>query len=125
MNSNDTTRPDLQIILDELQKIYNGCKEDNWDGNDAYSINKKTLKCATDLIVSLPLDVKAPYIIAETNGDFTFEWSIDNKNFISVSIGDDNVVFYNALIKSISFNGTLKFTGLWPISVIDIIKSLE
>jgi hypothetical protein len=121
---NDITRSDLPIILAELQKNYDSCKEDGWDGLDAYSISEKTFKCATDLVINLPLGIKAPDIIPETDGDITFEWSTDNKNFISVSVGDDNVIFYNALIKSIAFNGTLKFTGLWPVSVIDIIKSL-
>lgn len=123
-NSIDGLRLDLQAILDALQVVCDNCKEDGWDGYDAYCISSKTFKNASDLVRALPVGIPAPEFTPDPYGDVVFGWRLDDKNNISVRIGYDSMLYYDALIRSTAFSGGLKLSGKWPVSVIDIVKSL-
>jgi hypothetical protein len=120
--NNEQLRPDFQAISDRLQEVYD--KEDNWDGCDAYAVSLKTFKNASVLVTSLPLDLPVPSIGSDSDGSVIFKWSVNEKNQISMGVSYDDRLFYSAFVSGIAFNGGLRFSGVWPVSVIDIVKSL-
>ena len=92
--------PDLtdKNISRELEKIFEECSSENWDGDRAKPISKEVLRNAIIFLESLPSDVEPPQIAAEPDGAICFEWYRSPEKVISVSINPGGQLYYAALV---------------------------
>jgi hypothetical protein len=116
---------DVQTMLEQLNQVYQGCSEKNWDGYDALPISEKAYFEATKLIMLLPAHIYKPEIIPEPTGEIALEWYL-GKNFIFViSVSGNNLITYAGLFGSTSkTHGTEFFGTKLPKTIIENIQRL-
>jgi hypothetical protein len=109
---------------DELREVAQECGVPGWDGQDAGPITTATFFQAMLLLQSLPLDVTAPSIGAEPDGQLTFEWYQSPSRVLSVSISSEGLLHYAALLGPRRAYGVEPFLGSIPQTIIDLIRQM-
>ncbi len=79
-----------RVTNDELCDVYLECKNPNWDGYNAIPVSIEICKAALKFTQALPIDIPAPEVSAEADGEISFEWYQGTKKIFSVSIGANN-----------------------------------
>jgi hypothetical protein len=114
----------LSRPYDELYEVAQECGVDGWDGYDAKPVSTATFLQAILFLKSLPLDVTAPSVGAEPDGDLTFEWYGSPSRTLSVSIGPDSVLHYAAVLGPRKAYGVEPFLGALPQVIVDLIRQI-
>ena len=84
-------------IFWELEKTFEECSSDGWDGERAKPISKEVLRNAIIFLESFRPEVEPPQIAAEPDGAISFEWYRSPEKVISVSINPGGQFYYAAL----------------------------
>ena len=108
--------------LDELLDVWQDCETENWDGQGALAVARGTYLNGCAFIDSLPIGSPLPAAGAEPDGHLTFEWHVNPRKTLSVSIGPDRMLYYSALIGSDDPRGSSPFYGETPESIISLIR---
>ncbi len=85
-------------IFGELEKIFEECSSEGWDGERARTISKEVLQNARTFLESFPPDIELPQIAAEPDGAISFEWYRSPEEVISVSVNSEGEIYYAAII---------------------------
>jgi hypothetical protein len=93
-------------VFEELLKIFEECREPNWDGYGAHAVHEETYHLARQFLGALSLSVPVPSIGAEPDGHITAEWYRSPQRTLSVSVGPDGDLHYAALLGSERICGT-------------------
>jgi len=108
--------------LDELYRVFDECRETNWDGFGAAPVSERTFELASDFLRSLPLGTTAPSLGAEPDGHLTLEWYRSPRRILSVSISPEGDLHYAALIGAGKSYGTEPFYGEVPEVIVNLIR---
>ena len=81
----------------ELEKIFEECSSENWDGDRAKPVSKETLRNARTFLESLPSGTEPPQTGAEPDGAISFEWYSSPEKVVSVSINSGGQLHYAAI----------------------------
>ncbi|QVL32225.1 hypothetical protein KIH39_25885 [Telmatocola sphagniphila] len=111
-------------VLDELWKVWDGCKQPNWDGFGAVPVTESSFVLAYELICSLPLAFPRPSIGAEPDGHLTMEWYKSPQRVVSVSVDPTGLLHYAGLFGSNKHYGSMPFFGTVPAYLIKLIRDL-
>jgi len=77
-----------------LVNIAENCSKQDWDGYGAVPIpNEVYLKVLT-LISNFPMGIPAPELVPENDGAITFEWHVNPKQELSLSVNPNNLGYY-------------------------------
>ena len=85
-------------ISRELEKIFEECSSDGWDGERAKPVSKEVLRNALIFFESLPPSVELPQIAAEPDGAVSLEWYRSPEKVVSVSVNPGGRLYYAAAI---------------------------
>lgn len=85
-------------ISRELEKIFEECSSDGWDGERAKPVSKEVLQNALIFFESLPPSVELPQIAAEPDGAVSLEWYRSPEKVVSVSVNPGGRLYYAAAI---------------------------
>ncbi len=81
-----------------LEKIFEECSADAWDGERAKPVSKEVLRNARTFLESLPPGVEPPQTGAEPDGAISLEWYRFPEKVVSVSINPGGRLYYAALV---------------------------
>jgi hypothetical protein len=98
-------------MFEELLKIFEECREPNWDGYRAQAVREETYHLAHQFLAALPLGTPVPSVDTEPDGNLTFEWYRSPRRTLSVSVSPAGDLHYAALIRSAKAYGTEPFFG--------------
>ena len=82
----------------ELQKTFEECSLEGWDGERAKPITKEVLLHAKIFLWSFPLGIESPEIGAEPDGAISLEWYRSPSRVISISINPRGRLYFAAII---------------------------
>lgn len=114
-------------IINELDKIFNSCSKDNWDGYGANAISVNTYLEARNIINMLNatfLNLPMPEITPEPDGDIAFEWSHDYGRTFVFSIDDNQTLTYAGIFGASNTHGIELLGDFIPAPIIYYIKRL-
>jgi hypothetical protein len=89
-------------------------------GAEGAEIREDVLWDAFRLMSALPDDISAPDVVIEEDGEIAFDWQLDPRHVLSVSIGAQGVIGYSALLGTESKYGVEHFEGKVP----EVVRSL-
>ena len=111
-----------QASIDELVKVFAGCRSANWDGYNAAPVTEQTFQLAHQLLDALPLGTHAPSVGAEPDGHITLEWHRSPRHTLSVSVSPESELHYAAFLGSSKVYGTEPFFGEVPQQIMALIQ---
>jgi|SRR5215472_1021924 len=112
-------------MFEELLKIFEECREPNWDGYGAQAVCEETYDLAHQFLAALSLSTPAPSISAEPDRHITVEWYRSPQRTLSVIISPDGELHYAALLGVERICGTEMFRGRMPEVLRDLIARFE
>ena len=92
-------------ISRELEKIFEECSSDGWDGERAKPVSKEVLRHAAAFLESFPSGIELPDIGAEPDGSVSLEWYRSAERVISVSVNPGGEIFYAAIVDGRKIHG--------------------
>jgi len=108
--------------LNELYRIFEECRQTNWDGYGAAPVSVRTFRSAYEFLEALPLGTLAPSIGAEPDGHITLEWYGSPRRTLSISVSPEGELHYAALLGASKAYGTEVCFGEVPKEIIDLIR---
>ena len=112
-------------LFDDLEELADECGEADWDGYGAAAISREAINGADGFLRSLPAIAHRPTLGAEPDGQVTFEWHTSPKRTLSVSVGQDGMLHYSALIGSSRYFGTEPFLGDCPNVILQLVQRVR
>ena len=98
-------------IFQELEKIFEECSSENWDGYRAKPLSKEVLRNTRTFLESLPSDTELPQIAEEPDGAISFEWYRSPEKVISLSINLNGQLHYAAIVGGRQMHGKDLFSS--------------
>lgn len=104
----------IQELLSNLNKVFQECKNPNWNDDGAEPISDATFNNALSLLTVLPVDLPIPEILGDNDGYIEFEWYNLGKSF-SLYVTDSNLILFAAYYgKDDRLSGRFIFEGIFP-----------
>ena len=94
-----------------LEKIFEECSADAWDGERAKPVSKEVLRNARTFLEFLPPGVEPPQTGAEPDGAISFEWYRSPEKVISLSINLSRQLHYAAIVGGRQMHGKDLFSS--------------
>jgi hypothetical protein len=114
-----------QSAYEDLINVWEECKTDNWDGYNAFPVQKQTFKNTYSFIESLPLGYNLPSVGVEPDGHLTLEWYRHPRWTISISISPEGILYYAALFGNSDVRGSENFSGEISKNLFDLIQRVN
>jgi hypothetical protein len=108
--------------FEELQGVFEDCQNENWDGFQARPVTEETYDMAERFIEAIPLGIPGPSVGAEPDGQITLEWYRSPHQILSVSVSQDSLLHYAALLGTKKAYGTEPFVGDVPERILNLIS---
>ena len=104
----ESIRKKDQILMDRLDKVFEECSSQNWNGEDAPAISQDAYIEALRFIKNLPtyVDFPLPEIVPDNDGEISFEWYKDTRDVFVVSISGKNRIAYAGIFGTNDIHGT-------------------
>lgn len=113
--ANDTSQGLERLeALRRLVEAFREASGANWDGYSAAAVQPFTLHWAKELLQSLPEHVPIPEVMANPDGDLSFEWYRDPHHNLVVAVDERGILHYAGLFGVKSTYGTDHFAGDVP-----------
>ena len=109
------------VLRDDLAEAWAECQEPNWDGYNAIPVSQDALRNMYTFLEALPLGFPRPTIGADPHGHLSVEWYRTPRRLLSVSVTDDALLHYAALVGSSKTCGTETFFGDMPESILRLV----
>jgi len=110
------------VLRDELAETWAECKQPNWDGHNALGVSQDALRNMYTFLEALPLGFPRPTIGADPHGYLSVEWYRSPRRVLSVSVSDDDLLHYAALLGSNNSCGTETYLGEVPESILNLVR---
>ncbi|MGA2362976.1 MAG: hypothetical protein ABSG73_11020 [Candidatus Aminicenantales bacterium] len=104
----------LDLVLKELDAIYEECSTEDWDGHGASPITPEAYSEAVSLIISLPRSVTIPEIVPEPTGGIGFEWFAGRNQILVMTVQGKNKLNYAGIFGGNKVCGSEYFDGPMP-----------
>lgn len=112
--------------LHALNEVYEGCREEGWDGYDAKPVTEDTLVEAAKLVFLLPSSIPMPAVSPEPTGEIALEWYKDREHVFAASLGGRSIITYAGLFgPDNKSHGTEHFGDSLPSIVVENINRLS
>ncbi len=111
-------------MFEELSRVFEECREPNWDGFSAQPVSDETYHLAVEFLKALRFGTPAPSIGAEPDGHLTVEWYRSPQRTLSVSISPHGELHFAALLGLAKAYGTEPFIGEVPKFICDLIDQV-
>ena len=112
----------FERTVEELDAVWEECREANWDGYGALPVTQDVLRNAYVFLESMPLGYPRPSVGAEPDGELTLEWYRSPRRTLSVSVTPYGELHYSALFGPSRDFGTEAFYGEVPRNIVDLIR---
>ncbi|MCK5296692.1 MAG: hypothetical protein KAJ75_07355 [Alphaproteobacteria bacterium] len=113
-----------QAFEEELNNIIKECSEEDWDGEGALQLNDSSVRYAKSFIENLPCGVSLPEPVPEPCGELALVWK-KNGYYIAIGIDSNAMIAYGGTTPSGTITGDLKFDGIIPKELLDLLKRIE
>ncbi|MBI3902920.1 MAG: hypothetical protein HY306_08295 [Nitrosomonadales bacterium] len=107
--------------VEDLHGIATECSFNDWDGYGAQPVGRETIQQAERFLNALPLEMVAPSVGAEPDGQITFEWYQSPRRILSVSVSPEGDLHYAALLGYRKAYGTEPFFGEIPADILRLV----
>ncbi len=111
-----------RVLRDDLAEVWAECQLPDWDGHGALPVSRTALRNMRDFLEALPLGFPHPTIAADPHGHLSVEWYRSPRRVLSVSVSDDDLLHYAALLGSSRTCGTETFYGEAPDTILGLIR---
>jgi hypothetical protein len=111
----------IRKMLQELDEILIETSIPNWDGYNAFPVEKETFLNVRKFLRLLPLYVTPPNISAEPDGNLTLEWYSSPDWLFSISIDSSGTLHYAAKFGMRKHYGSEPFFDSIPQIILDLI----
>lgn len=91
--SYEISERDIKLFT-ELEEILIGCSRDDWDGEDSIGVSRVSVQFAKKFLRLMPDTIPTPEITPDPDGYISFEWYVDRKNSLMLSIGPAPVIYF-------------------------------
>lgn len=108
-------------LAQAIQDVSVECRAPGWDGYAAAAVTTEILERAIAFAEAIPSGLPMPEVGAEPDGQTTFEWHLALRQTLSVSVDDDGMLHYTALLGKETFSGSEAFRGSMPRGLVDLI----
>ena len=116
---------DKLSALSALRALQNECRENNWDGNDAFALNPLAMQNAENFVRALPADVPVPEFAPEPDGSISLDWIESRTQLFSISIGAGHRLAFAWLDGTDKGHGVATFSDQQiPARILDGINSI-
>lgn len=103
------------VLSVELPQVREECRAPNWDGFGALPVSDFAYDNMYEFLDALPIGTPPPSIAAEPGGSMSAEWRRGPYRVLSVSVSEDRVLHYAAILgRSSSLCGSEQFYGEPP-----------
>jgi hypothetical protein len=119
---NESNTLGFASVFDELDAVWEECREANWDGYHSLPVTQDVLRNAYIFLESMPLGFPRPSIGAEPDGELTFEWHRSPRRTLSVSVNPYGELNYSALLGPNRVYGTEAFFGEVPDTILNLVR---
>ena len=92
VHSRIVSTSNYDLIISEIDAIYEDCKESNWDCNNALPLSIKATTNAKKFIPYIE-DIKMPNIMPSPASDIGFLWK-NNNHSLSIIFNDNDQIIY-------------------------------
>lgn len=113
-----------KALQDELDTVWQGCHQPNWDGYGAVPVSEDTVRNARAFLRALPAGIPVPSLGAEPDGSITMDWHRAPRHMLSVSVGTDGGLVFAALLGPTRIYGTEAFHGEPPKRIMDLARTV-
>lgn len=114
--------------LNELQNSIDSAAAtavtDDWDGEGAVPVARRTLSLARKFASALPSDIRLPEVYPEARGELTFEWRAGKGRITTVSIYPNGTIGYASLIGTSKTYGNESFVSSVPAALVQRISKV-
>jgi len=107
-----------QAAFDELNEVFEECREPDWDAHGAEAVKPETLRNAGRFIDALPPGYPLPSVGAAPDGHITLEWYRATNRLLSVSVSPAGVLYWAALVGEEDPRGTCRFDDEVPETIL-------
>ncbi len=89
----------LQHLNNKITQVYEKHQQENWDGYGAKPVQhwSQALKFAKKLFQESRLFIEKVDITPENDGAICFEWFLSHKQYVAISVKDDNLIYHYQL----------------------------
>lgn len=101
----------------ELEEACSEASVANWDGYGARAVDGTTYERARAFLEALPINLQAPEIAIDPDGEVSFRWQRAIGEVLSVSVSGESRLSYAALFGEEDTYGTTYFHGEIPPTV--------
>jgi hypothetical protein len=114
----ETPPSSKQAAFDELDEVYEQCRNLRGDLHGTEAVKPQTLQHARAFIEALPPEYPLPSVGAEPDGYVTFEWYRATNWLLSVSVSPEGTLYWAALLGNEDPRGSSRFEGEVPETIL-------
>lgn len=92
--------------LQAIDKVFEECRAENWDGHGAKPVSLATRDEARRFCQHIPASFPEPEVAADPDGEISLEWYREPRHVFSVSVGRDRRLTYAGLFGEAKTHGT-------------------
>ena len=112
-------------VFDELKLLSMEAAEDNWDGQGSKCLDHDTYQAAKRFVLALPLDIPAPEVVVDADGEINFEWYGKLGQRLTMALRKDGRIAYAGQFSIRSrTSGMEEFNDSVPKELVDCIKKV-
>ncbi|HJW95353.1 MAG TPA: hypothetical protein VJ901_17175 [Thermoanaerobaculia bacterium] len=101
----------LRHAFSGLLTVLEDASAPNWDGYGSAPVNLKSARHAIRLLSHMPLELPAPEISADPDGEVSIEWYREPRRLFSISVSASGNLSYAGMFGKSSVYGTEEFTN--------------
>jgi len=110
--------------LSSLDRLFEECSAENWDGEGAAAIPYQAFEEAERLVYALPVFVPPPDVLPEPIGAVAFEWYRNQRYTYVLSVkGNHSVEFAGLFGPGDEIHGKANFDGCLPAMVAEHLRT--
>ena len=108
-------------LAQAIQDVSLECRVPGWDGYGAAAVTTEIVERAIAFAEAIPSGLPMPEVAAEPDGQITFECHLARRQTLSVSVDEDGMLHYAALLGKETICGSEAFRGNMPRGLVDLI----
>lgn len=115
---------ELGGVFNRVAEVANDRGYANWDGLGAEAISDSVRDIAISFLEAMPLDMEAPSVVGEPDGQIAFEWYRSLSQTMTVSVDPTGRLHYAALLGPDRHHGTEMFFEEIPDTIASLINKV-
>lgn len=125
VHDNSASNEPIRQALLELQEIAEEAQFHDWDGYGGQPVQVTCYYHAQYFLRTAAISLPLPEMSAEPDGEISFDWSNNNDDIFSVSVGPTGKLNYAGVIGAARVHGSVPFSDIIPDVIVFHIKQLQ